>query len=82
MSGRNATTRVSDRAGAYAANRPTYPKAAIDALLRGRGAEYDLVVERRHARTSGDSARRALDGRQRSYVETAMNAYVLSADVA
>lgn len=40
----NPTTRFSDRAIAYAANRPSYPKAAIDALLRGLGPEPDLIV--------------------------------------
>jgi ubiquinone/menaquinone biosynthesis C-methylase UbiE len=40
----DATTRFSDRATAYAANRPNYPKAAIDALLRGLGPEADLIV--------------------------------------
>lgn len=40
----DATTRFSDRATAYAANRPSYPKAAIDALLRGLGPEHDLLV--------------------------------------
>jgi ubiquinone/menaquinone biosynthesis C-methylase UbiE len=37
-------TRFSDRAQSYAAHRPGYPKAAIDALLRGLGAEDRLVV--------------------------------------
>lgn len=36
--------RFSDRAEAYAAHRPSYPKAAIDALLRGLGPEHDLLV--------------------------------------
>ncbi|HKU67531.1 MAG TPA: class I SAM-dependent methyltransferase [Candidatus Baltobacteraceae bacterium] len=36
--------RFSERAGAYAAYRPAYPKAAIDALLRGLGPEADLIV--------------------------------------
>lgn len=40
----DATTRFSDRAAAYAANRPTYPKAALDALLRGLNAEAELIV--------------------------------------
>jgi ubiquinone/menaquinone biosynthesis C-methylase UbiE len=40
----DATARFSDRAEAYAANRPGYPKAAIDALLRGLGNEADLIV--------------------------------------
>jgi SAM-dependent methyltransferase len=34
----------SDRAEAYAAHRPSYPKAAIDALLRGLGPEEQLIV--------------------------------------
>lgn len=38
------TARFSDRADAYAANRPSYPKAAIDALLRGLGPEAELTV--------------------------------------
>ena len=37
-------TRFSDRADAYAAHRPSYPAAAIDALLHGLGAENELVV--------------------------------------
>lgn len=36
--------RFSDRAQSYAAHRPGYPKAAIDALLRGLGPEEELVV--------------------------------------
>ena len=40
----DATIRFSDRARAYAANRPSYPKAAIDALLRGLGSEDALIV--------------------------------------
>lgn len=40
----DATARFSDRADAYAANRPGYPKAAIDALLRGLPNEADLIV--------------------------------------
>lgn len=38
------TERFSERAGAYAAHRPAYPKAAIDALLRGLGPEAELLV--------------------------------------
>jgi ubiquinone/menaquinone biosynthesis C-methylase UbiE len=38
------SSRFSDRAQAYAAHRPSYPKGAIDALLRGLGAEYELTV--------------------------------------
>lgn len=40
----DATARFSDRAAAYAANRPAYPKAALDALLRGLGPEAELIV--------------------------------------
>lgn len=36
--------RFSERAGAYAAHRPSYPIAAIDALLRGLGDERRLIV--------------------------------------
>jgi ubiquinone/menaquinone biosynthesis C-methylase UbiE len=39
-----ATERFTNRAGAYAAHRPAYPKAAIDALLRGLGPEAELLV--------------------------------------
>ncbi len=38
------TARFSGRAQAYAAHRPSYPKAAIDALLRGLGPEEQLIV--------------------------------------
>lgn len=38
------TTRFSDHAQAYGAHRPSYPKAAIDALLRGLGPEDHLIV--------------------------------------
>lgn len=38
------TKRFSDRAEAYATNRPSYPKPAIDALLRGLGPEDHLIV--------------------------------------
>ena len=41
---RSALSRFSDRAQAYAAHRPSYPKAAIDALLRGLGPEETLSV--------------------------------------
>lgn len=44
MTERRATTRFSDRAGAYEAHRPSYPKAAIDALLRGLGPEEEIIV--------------------------------------
>lgn len=40
----DATRRFSDRAEAYGAHRPSYPKAAIDALLRGLGPEEQLIV--------------------------------------
>jgi ubiquinone/menaquinone biosynthesis C-methylase UbiE len=40
----NGTTRFSDRAPAYDAHRPRYPRAAIDALLRGLGPEEQLIV--------------------------------------
>jgi len=38
------TQRFSDRAQSYAQHRPSYPKAAIDALLRGLGPEEQLIV--------------------------------------
>jgi ubiquinone/menaquinone biosynthesis C-methylase UbiE len=38
------SSRFSDRAQAYSLHRPGYPKAAIDALLRGLGPEEQLVV--------------------------------------
>jgi ubiquinone/menaquinone biosynthesis C-methylase UbiE len=38
------SSRFSDRAQAYSLHRPGYPKAAIDALLRGLGPEDALVV--------------------------------------
>jgi SAM-dependent methyltransferase len=38
------SSRFSDRAHAYAAHRPSYPRAAIDALLRGLGPEDRLIV--------------------------------------
>ncbi len=38
------SSRFSDRAQAYAAHRPTYPRAAIDALLRGLGPEDRLIA--------------------------------------
>lgn len=41
---RNPTTRFSDRAQAYEQHRPSYPRAAIDALLRGLGPEDRLIV--------------------------------------
>ena len=40
----DARMRFSDRAQAYAEHRPGYPKAAIDALLRGLGPEEQLIV--------------------------------------
>lgn len=40
----DSTTRFSDRAQAYGEHRPGYPKAAIDALLRGLGPEDHLIV--------------------------------------
>lgn len=36
--------RFSDRAKAYGEHRPSYPKAAVDALLRGLGPEDHLIV--------------------------------------
>jgi SAM-dependent methyltransferase len=44
VTSRNPTTRFSDRAGAYSSHRPSYPAAAIDALLRGLGEPSELVV--------------------------------------
>ncbi|HEY9180366.1 MAG TPA: class I SAM-dependent methyltransferase [Candidatus Baltobacteraceae bacterium] len=41
---REGKTRFSERAQAYAASRPSYPKPAIDALLRGLGPEDRLIV--------------------------------------
>lgn len=38
------TTRFSDRAQAYGEHRPSYPRAALDALLRGLGPEEQLIV--------------------------------------
>jgi ubiquinone/menaquinone biosynthesis C-methylase UbiE len=38
------TTRFSARAGAYAANRPGYPPAALDALLEGLGPPERLTI--------------------------------------
>jgi SAM-dependent methyltransferase len=40
----DATARFSDRAQAYGEYRPSYPKAAIDAVLRGLGPEEQLIV--------------------------------------
>jgi SAM-dependent methyltransferase len=40
----DATDRFSERAEAYGAYRPSYPKAAIDALLRGLGPQEQLIV--------------------------------------
>lgn len=40
----DATTRFSDRAQAYGAHRPSYPRAALDALLRGLGPEDQLII--------------------------------------
>lgn len=44
MTDYNATERFSERATAYGQHRPTYPKPAIDALLRGLGSEDHLIV--------------------------------------
>jgi SAM-dependent methyltransferase len=44
LTSRNPTTRFSDRADAYRSHRPSYPAAAIDALLRGLGAQAELAV--------------------------------------
>lgn len=38
------TGRFTDRAGAYAAGRPSYPPAAIDALLDGLGDPAELLI--------------------------------------
>lgn len=38
------TDRFTSRANAYVASRPSYPAAAIDAILAGLGAPADLVV--------------------------------------
>jgi SAM-dependent methyltransferase len=38
------SSRFSERARAYAVHRPGYPRAAIDALLRGLGREDELIV--------------------------------------
>jgi len=38
------TARFSGRADAYGAHRPSYPRPAIDALLRGLGPENQLIV--------------------------------------
>jgi SAM-dependent methyltransferase len=38
------TARFSERAGAYAANRPGYPPAALDALLEGLGPPAKLTI--------------------------------------
>ena len=40
----NPTERFTDRAEAYAAGRPSYPPAALDALLGGRGDPAEVVV--------------------------------------
>ena len=42
--GRRSTERFGSRASAYAAHRPAYPSAAIDAVLAGLGNPHDLVV--------------------------------------
>jgi SAM-dependent methyltransferase len=44
MIGSDSTARFSSRADAYAASRPSYPAAAIDALLRGLGRPQKLTV--------------------------------------
>lgn len=51
--------RFSDRAGAYAANRPTYPAAALDALLRGLRDPETLVAADAGAGTGISSAQLA-----------------------